>query len=69
VTEIEHEQVHRGLDEEIIRIISAKKEEPEFMLEWRLKAYRHWSSLEKAQAQPKWANMKYPPIDYQSMVY
>jgi Fe-S cluster assembly protein SufB len=69
VTEIEHEQVHRGLDEEIIRIISAKKEEPEFMLEWRLKAYRHWSSLEKALAQPKWANMKYPPIDYPNIVY
>jgi len=39
------------------------------MLEWRLKAYRHWASLEKAQAEPKWANIKYPPIDYQSIVY
>jgi len=69
VTEIEHEQVPKGLDEEIIRAISEKKQEPEFMLEWRLKAYRHWASLEKAQAEPKWANVKYPPIDYQNIVY
>ena len=69
VTEIEHEQVPKGLDEDIIRAISAKKQEPEFMLEWRLKAFRHWASLEKAQAEPKWANVKYPPIDYQNIVY
>ena len=69
VTEIEHEQVPKGLDEDIIRAISEKKQEPEFMLEWRLKAYRHWASLEKAQAEPKWANVKYPPIDYQNIVY
>lgn len=69
VTDIEHEQVPKGLNEEIIRTISAKKEEPAFMLEWRLKAFRHWMSLEKAQAEPKWANIKYPPIDYQNMVY
>jgi Fe-S cluster assembly protein SufB len=69
VTEIEQEQVPRGLNEDIIRAISAKKQEPEFMLEWRLKAYRHWASLEKAEAEPKWANVKYPPIDYQNIVY
>jgi Fe-S cluster assembly protein SufB len=69
VTDIEHEQVPRGLNEEIIYTISAKKQEPEFMLHWRLKAYRHWASLEKAQAEPKWANVKYPPIDYQDIVY
>ena len=69
VTEIEHEQVPKGLDEDIIRAISAKKQEPAFMLEWRLKAFRHWASLEKAQAEPKWANVKYPPIDYQNIVY
>jgi Fe-S cluster assembly protein SufB len=69
VTEIEQEQVPRGLNEDIIRAISAKKQEPEFMLEWRLKAYRHWASLEKADAEPKWANVKYPPIDYQNIVY
>ena len=50
-------------------MISAKKKEPEFMLEWRLRAYRHWAKLEKAEAEPKWANVKYPPIDYQEIVY
>src|SRR5215469_3124743 len=69
VTDVEHEQVPKGLNEEIIRMISAKKGEPEFMLEWRLKAYRQWASLETAQAEPKWANVKYGPIDYQDIVY
>ena len=69
VTDIEHEQVPKGLSEETIRVISAKKQEPEFMLDWRLKAYRHWASLEKAEAEPKWANVKYGPINYQDIVY
>ena len=69
VTKIGEERVPPGLSEDVIRLISAKKGEPEFMLDWRLKAYRHWASLEKAQAEPKWANIKYPPIDYQSIVY
>jgi len=69
VTKIGEERVPPGLSEDVIRLISAKKDEPEFMLDWRLKAYRHWASLEKAQAEPKWANIKYPPIDYQSIVY
>ncbi|MBV9183681.1 MAG: Fe-S cluster assembly protein SufB [Acidobacteria bacterium] len=69
VTEIEEDRVPKGLNEEIIRVISSKKAEPEFMLEWRLKAYRHWASLEKADAEPKWANVKYGPIDYQDIVY
>jgi len=69
VTEIEDEQVPAGLDEGTIRLISAKKHEPEFMLQWRLKAYRHWASLEKAQAEPKWANIHYGPINYQNIVY
>jgi Fe-S cluster assembly protein SufB len=69
VTDIESEEVPRGLDEDTIRLISAKKHEPEFMLEWRLKAYRHWSSLEKAQSEPKWANIHYGPINYQNIVY
>jgi Fe-S cluster assembly protein SufB len=69
VTAVETEDVPRGLNEETIRLISAKKREPEFMLEWRLKAYRHWARLEKAQAEPKWANIHYGPIDYQSIVY
>jgi Fe-S cluster assembly protein SufB len=69
VTDIEDDRIPKGLSEEIVRIISAKKQEPEFMLEWRLKAYRHWASLEQAQAEPKWANVKFPPIDYQNIVY
>ena len=69
VTEIEADSVPRGLNEDIIRLISAKKNEPAFMLEWRLKAYRHWVKLEKAEAEPKWANVHYPPIDYQDVIY
>jgi Fe-S cluster assembly protein SufB len=69
VTDVEEERIPKGLNEDIIRLISAKKNEPEFMLQWRLRAYRHWASLEKAQAEPKWANIKYRPIDYQSIVY
>lgn len=69
VTKIDEERVPPGLSEDVIRLISGKKGEPGFMLEWRLKAYRHWASLEQAQAEPKWANVKYPPIDYQSIVY
>ncbi len=69
VTDIEEERIPKGLNEDIIRLISAKKHEPEFMLEWRLKAYRHWASLEKAEAEPKWANVKYPPINYQDITY
>jgi Fe-S cluster assembly protein SufB len=69
VTSVEEERVPKGLNEDIIRVISAKKNEPEFMLQWRLKAYHHWASLEKAQAEPKWANVKYGPIDYQDIVY
>src|SRR5437764_6409810 len=69
VTDIEEERVPKGLNEDVIRLISAKKNEPEFMLQWRLKAYRHWESLEKAQAEPKWANIKYAPINYQNISY
>ncbi|MPZ15293.1 MAG: Fe-S cluster assembly protein SufB, partial [Chloroflexi bacterium] len=68
-TEIEEDTVPPGLDENVIRLISAKKDEPEFMLDWRLKAYRYWSKLEKAQAEPKWANVHYPSIDYEGIVY
>src|ERR1700728_346494 len=69
VTDIEDDRIPKGLNEGIVRIISAKKNEPEFMLEWRLKAYRHWASLEQAQAEPTWANVKYAPIDYQNIIY
>src|ERR1044071_3336146 len=69
VTEIETDTVPRGLNKENVQLISAKKNEPSFMLEWRLKAYRHWVRLEKSQAEPKWANVHYPPIDYQKIIY
>jgi len=65
VTPIESETIPPGLSEDHIRMISAKKEEPEFMLEWRLKAYRHWLTL----TEPHWGTIRYPAIDYQNMVY
>jgi Fe-S cluster assembly protein SufB len=65
VTKIESDTVPRGLNEDVIKLISAKKNEPEFMLEWRLKAYRHWLTMEE----PKWPNVHYPPIDYQEISY
>jgi Fe-S cluster assembly protein SufB len=68
-TQIEEERIPRGLNEDVIRLIADKKGEPEFMVDWRLKAYRHWASLERNQAEPKWANIKYGPIDYQKIVY
>ena len=69
VTEIDADAAPKGLNEDIIRLISTKKNEPEFMLEWRLKAYGYWSKLEKEQAEPKWANIKYDAIDYQDISY
>jgi Fe-S cluster assembly protein SufB len=63
--DIEADSVPRGLNEEIIALISQKKGEPEWMFEWRLKAYRHWLNMQE----PKWANIKYGPIDYQDIVY
>jgi Fe-S cluster assembly protein SufB len=64
-TDIEQEVVPAGLNEDVIRLISAKKNEPEFMLEWRLAAYRHWLTMEE----PKWSSVHYPPIDYQAIHY
>jgi Fe-S cluster assembly protein SufB len=69
VTTIDEDRIPKGLNEDIIRLISEKKGEPQFMLDWRLKAYRHWATLEKAHAEPKWANVKFPPINYQDIVY
>jgi Fe-S cluster assembly protein SufB len=69
ITAVEEDRLPPGLNEDIIRAIAAKKGEPEFMLEWRLKAYRHWAQLEAKQAEPKWANVHYPPIDYQALSY
>jgi Fe-S cluster assembly protein SufB len=68
-TQVQEERVPRGLNEDVIRLISAKKEEPAFMLNWRLKAYQHWASLEQKHAEPKWANIHYVPIDYQNIFY
>jgi Fe-S cluster assembly protein SufB len=65
VTDIEADTVPPGLSEDTIRLISARKNEPEFMLDWRLKAYRQWLKMKE----PTWANVHYPPIDYQSIIY
>lgn len=65
VTNIESDDLPIGLNEDIVRAISAKKEEPEWMLEYRLKAFRHWLTLEE----PSWADVSYPPIDYQAVRY
>ena len=65
VTDVEQETFPPGLNEEVIARLSAKKEEPEWMLEWRLKAYRHWLTM----SEPTWANVHYTPIDYQSISY
>jgi Fe-S cluster assembly protein SufB len=65
ITDIETDVVPPGLNEGVIRVISAKKNEPSFMLDWRLKAYRHWTTMKE----PNWANVRYEPIDYQSISY
>ncbi len=64
-TDIETDSLEPGLSEDVVRFISAKKEEPEFMLEWRLKAYRHWEKMEE----PEWAFINYPRINYQDTIY
>jgi len=65
VTEIEAETIRKGLSEDVIRLISAKKDEPEWLLEYRLKAYRHWLTM----TEPHWARADYKPIDYQGIYY
>jgi Fe-S cluster assembly protein SufB len=65
VTDLEADALPSGLSEDVIRLISAKKTEPAFMLEWRLAAYRHWLTM----TEPHWATVRHPPIDYQSIVY
>ena len=65
VTEVESDTLPPGLNEDVVRAISAKKDEPEWMLEWRLKAFRRWQSM----PEPHWPNVKYEPIDYQSISY
>ncbi|HYC01768.1 MAG TPA: Fe-S cluster assembly protein SufB [Azospirillaceae bacterium] len=65
VTDIESDMAPKGLDESTVRFISAKKEEPEWLLEWRLKAFRHWLTMKE----PDWGMLRYPPIDYQDAHY
>ena len=65
VTDIESDTIPKGLSEDVIRLISAKKNEPEFMLEFRLKAYQKWLTMKE----PEWAHVNYPPIDYQNIIY
>jgi Fe-S cluster assembly protein SufB len=65
VTDIESEKIPAGLSEDVVRLISTKKNEPQWLLDWRLKAYRHWLTM----TEPSWQNVHYPPIDYQSIVY
>ena len=65
VTDIETEKIPKGLEEEVVQLISSKKNEPEFLLDFRLKAYRHWLKIKE----PNWAELSHPPIDYQDIVY
>ena len=65
VTDIESDSFAPGLDEDVVRRISAKKNEPQWLTDWRLKAFRHWQTM----TEPTWHNVHYPPIDYQSIVY
>jgi len=62
---IETETIPKGLNEEVVRLISRKKNEPEWLTEWRLKAYRHWMTMKE----PTWPNVKYPPVDFQDIIY
>ena len=65
VTNIEQDTLPPGLDENVIKIISKKKDEPQWLLDWRLKAFKYWKTLKD----PNWAKIKYPEIDYQSISY
>src|SRR3990170_4196917 len=65
VTDIESDFAPKGLSEEIIRFISARKGEPQWLLDWRLKSYQHWLTM----AEPQWAHVSFPPIDYQDAFY
>ena len=65
VTDVDADEAPKGLNEEIIKFISAKKEEPQWLLDWRLKAFRYWLTLKE----PTWANVKYPKIDFQDIIY
>jgi len=68
-TDVETELAPKGLDESIVKLISTKKEEPQWLLDWRLKSFRHWEKLNKNSKEPQWAKVKYPPIDFQDIYY
>ena len=68
-SDVETEVFPKGLSEEVVRLISKKKEEPDWLLEWRLKAYRNWIKQDEKQGEPDWAMVKYPKIDYQDIHY
>src|SRR6266581_5613938 len=65
VSDLDEDIAPKGLNEDIVRLISRKKKEPEWFLEWRLRAYRHWLTMKE----PHWSNVTYPPIDYQDIIY
>src|SRR5881392_247152 len=65
VADLDEDTVPKGLSEDVVRLISRKKKEPEWMTEWRLRAYRHWLTMKE----PTWSNVRYPPIDYQNIIY
>ncbi|HBX46528.1 MAG TPA: Fe-S cluster assembly protein SufB, partial [Porphyromonadaceae bacterium] len=65
VTNVDTEIIEKGLNEDVVRLISAKKKEPEWLLDFRLKAYRHWLTMK----QPHWAHLNIPPIDFQDIIY
>ncbi len=68
-TDVDTELAPKGLDESIVRLISQKKEEPEWLLDWRLKAFKQWEKLNNNSKEPKWAKVTYPPIDFQDIYY
>src|SRR4026209_2569538 len=65
ITDVESDTPTPGLDEDVVRVISLKKREPQFMLDWRLKALRHWFTMQE----PDWAHLRIAPVDYQSISY
>src|SRR2546425_2254638 len=65
VSDLDEDKAPKGLNEDIVRLISRKKNEPDWFLEWRLRAYRHWLTMKE----PKWSNVHYPPINYQDIIY
>ncbi|MQF84694.1 MAG: Fe-S cluster assembly protein SufB [SAR202 cluster bacterium] len=68
-TDVDTELAPKGLDESIVRLISQKKEEPKWLLDWRLKAFKQWEKLNNNSKEPKWAKVTYPPIDFQDIYY